>query len=140
MRRIHLRRRYLAALAPIVLSCAFAPAALAASCPTVASPATVAGIAKLRDWNRAIDNFGVRTTGSPNHVRYVDWLERQLDSVPGVEVHSLRYRFHRWLARSASLRVVLTLGPSNRFQEFTPKEKANPSRFHRVTVRVRAAG
>jgi hypothetical protein len=105
MRRIHLRRRYLAALATIVLSCAFAPAALAASCPTVANPAAIAGVAKLRDLNRAIDDFGVRTTGSPNHVRYVDWLQRQLDSVPDVKVHSLRYRFHRWLARSASLRV-----------------------------------
>ena len=51
-------------------------------------------------------NFGMRTTGSPNHVRYVNWLDRQLSSIPGVKVQSLRYRFHRWQARSASLRVT----------------------------------
>jgi hypothetical protein len=37
------------------------------------------------------------------------------------------------------LRISLVLGPSNRFQQFTPEEKAKPSRFHRVTVRVRPA-
>ena len=31
--------------------------------------AVVAGVAKLRGWNRALDRFSVRTTGSPNHVR-----------------------------------------------------------------------
>src|SRR5215217_2273864 len=67
---------------------------MAEPCPTVASPAALA-------------NFGVRTTGSPNHARYIDWLERQLDSIKGVDVHSLRYRFHRWQARSASLRVTM---------------------------------
>jgi hypothetical protein len=81
--------------------------ALAAPCPSVANPSAVAGVGKLRAWNRVLAGFGVRTTGSPNHVRYVDWLERRLDSVPGVRVHSLRYRFHRWQARSASLRVTL---------------------------------
>lgn len=52
-------------------------------------------------------------------------------------------RGHRTLLRAddrGRLRVVLTLGQSNRFQEFTPQERANPSRFHRVTVTVRAAG
>jgi hypothetical protein len=29
------------------------------------------------------------------------------------------------------------LGPANRFQEYTPEEKAAPSRFYRRTVRVR---
>jgi hypothetical protein len=101
------RRRYLVALATLALSGALAPAAMAESCPSVANPAALAGTAKLRAWNRALDNFGVRTTGSPNHVRYIDWLERQLDSIRGVNVHSLGYRFHRWLPRSASLRVTI---------------------------------
>jgi hypothetical protein len=80
-------------------------AASAAGCPSTASPAKLASVDTLRGWNRAIDDFGVRTTGNRNHVRYVDWLERRFDSVPGVRVHSLPYRFHRWEARSTSLRV-----------------------------------
>jgi hypothetical protein len=86
---------------------AAASAASAAGCPSVANPARVAGIKQLRQWNTALDHFGVRTTGSPNHVRYINWLERQLDSIRGVHVNSLRYRFNRWLARSASLRVTV---------------------------------
>jgi hypothetical protein len=41
--------------------------------------------------------------------------------------------------RHGRLRIALTLGPSNRFQDFTPEEKATPSRFHRVKVSVRPA-
>jgi S-formylglutathione hydrolase FrmB len=41
--------------------------------------------------------------------------------------------------RHGRLRLALTLGPSNRFQEFTQEEKATPSRFHRVKVSVRPA-
>jgi hypothetical protein len=99
-------KRLAAAALPAVLL-ALAPGALAAPCPRAADQADLAGIAKLRGWNRALDNFGVRTTGSPNHVRYINWLERRLDEIPGVKVRSLRYRFHRWQARSASLRVTM---------------------------------
>jgi hypothetical protein len=100
------RRGFLGLLAFAAIL-ALAPAAMAARCPTVADQADLAGVAKLRGWNRALDNFGVRPTGGPNHVRYVNWLERRLGEIPGVEVNSLRYRFHRWQARSASLRVTL---------------------------------
>jgi hypothetical protein len=100
-------RRALASAVALV-ACGLAPAAAeAARCPTVADPGALAGTQALRGWNRAIDDFGVRTTGSRNHVRYVDWLERRFDSVPGVRVRSLRYRFHRWQARSASLRIAI---------------------------------
>lgn len=103
-----MRRRYLASLAIALAACGLAPAAAnAARCPTVADSDALVGAQALRGWNRAIDDFGVRTTGSRNHVRYVDWLERRFDSVPGMRVRSLRYRFHRWQARSASLRVDL---------------------------------
>jgi esterase/lipase superfamily enzyme len=37
------------------------------------------------------------------------------------------------------LRIAVGLGRANRFQEFTPEERATPSRFHRVTVSVRPA-
>jgi S-formylglutathione hydrolase FrmB len=39
--------------------------------------------------------------------------------------------------RRGRLQVSLTLGPPNRFQQYTPEEKASPSRFYRRTIRVR---
>jgi hypothetical protein len=38
------------------------------------------------------------------------------------------------------LRIPLRLGPANRFQQFSPEEKANRSRFYRVAVTVKPAG
>ena len=42
--------------------------------------------------------------------------------------------------RDGRLRIALRLGHANRFQQLSPEEKANPSRFHRVTVTVKPAG
>jgi hypothetical protein len=105
-----------AALAAAILLVAAVPSASAAvsagggaarACPTTANPAQLAGIKQLRAWNKALDDFGFRPTGSRNHVRYVNWLARKLGSIPGVKVGSLRYRFNRWLAKSASLSVTV---------------------------------
>jgi hypothetical protein len=123
-----MRRRQLAGLAAAILAAAvaaLAPAASAAPCPSVANPAQLAGTKALRGWNTALDNFGVRTTGSRNHVRYVNWLERRLGEIPGVDVSSLRYRFHRWQARSASLRVTLT-GQQRTLQPAGPVPYSKP--------------
>jgi hypothetical protein len=104
-----MRRRIGSALivTAALLAVPAASASAAASCPTVANPARLAGVKQLRAWNKALDGFGVRATGSPNHVRYVNWLDRRLGAIRGVHVSSLRYRFNRWLARSASLKVTV---------------------------------
>jgi S-formylglutathione hydrolase FrmB len=39
--------------------------------------------------------------------------------------------------RRGRLHVSLTLGPANRFQQYTPEERASPSRLYRRSVRVR---
>jgi hypothetical protein len=129
-----MRLRLLPVLAMAALAtAAAAPAqASAAPCPSVANPAKLAGLATLRGWNRALDNFGVRTTGSRNHVRYVDWLERQLNGIRGVEVDSINYRFHRWQARSASLQVTLggqqlTLQPAGPVPYSKPQSAGGPT-------------
>lgn len=127
-----MRGRASAALAIALTGCALPAAAEAAPCPRVANPAGLAGTAKLKQWNRAIDDFGVRDTGSRNHVRYVDWLERRFDAIPGVSVGSLRYRFHRWLPRSASLRVTLggqqrTLQPAGPVPYSKPAAASGPA-------------
>jgi hypothetical protein len=120
-----------AALAATIALAGTATAA-AAPCPSVANPSHLAGIKTLRGWNKALDDFGVRTTGSGNHVRYVNWLERRLDEIPGIEVGSLRYRFHRWQARSASLRVAIagqqrTLKPAGPVPYSKPQTRNGPT-------------
>jgi hypothetical protein len=122
-----MRRRICTAIAAGASLLALPAAAqAAAACPTVANPARLASTGAMRDWNRALDGFGVRTTGSRNHVRYVNWLERRLDGIPGVTVDSLRYRFHRWQARGASLRVTLG-GQERTIQPAGPVPYSKPS-------------
>ncbi len=103
------RPRSIAALvlSLIALGAALAPgSASAAACPT-ATGAQFADLDQLRTWNEKLFQFGERPTGSPEHKRYVDWLDRQLRDVPGVKVTSLRYRFNRWLSKSISLQATL---------------------------------
>ncbi|ANZ40109.1 hypothetical protein BBK82_32815 [Lentzea guizhouensis] len=40
--------------------------------------------------------FGVRSTGSPQHRRLIDWLERMVDRLPGVSVRSEGFTIQRW--------------------------------------------
>jgi len=77
------------------------------ACPSTTHAGDFAGKAQLREWNAALDGFGARATGTANHRRYIRWLDRHLDSVPGVDVRSLRYRFDRQAERSSSLAVEL---------------------------------
>jgi hypothetical protein len=116
-----------ASLAIAIAACVLLPATAAgAPCPRIADPGAIAGGGALERWNRALDGFGVRDTGSRNHVRYVDWLERRFDAIPGVRVGSLRYRFNRWLPRSASLRVTLA-GRQRRLQPAGPVPYSRPA-------------
>jgi hypothetical protein len=85
-----------------------APPAAAEGCPTSADPDRFAGEEGLLDLNRAMQAFGERPTASPNHERYVDWLERRLRRIPGMEIEEIPYTVDRWLQRGASLAA----GPS----------------------------
>ena len=77
------------------------------ACPSATDPGDFAPQAQLRKWNEAMHEFGPRPTGSRNHHRFVDWLERRLDAVPGVTTNSRTRRFKRQTERSASLRVEI---------------------------------
>src|SRR6266496_643931 len=115
-------------LGSIALAAGAAPsAASAAACPTTTG-AKFAGLPQLRAWNKKLFQFGARPTGSPNHKRYINWLDGQLRDVPGVKVTSIHYRFNRWLAKSSSLHA--TLGGRN-----TNLALVGPVPYSRVTGR-----
>ena len=79
---------------------------------------------------------GFQLTGSGSAVVHTPGFYR-----PGAP-YVIVARGRRTLLRAGSmgrLRISFEIGPDNRFQQFTPEERATPSRFHRVTVRVRPA-
>jgi hypothetical protein len=71
-------------------------AAPAAGCPTVVDDHAFADESQLRRLNATIAGFGLRTTGSPAHVRMVDWLERGVRRMPGITTRSEVFRIQRW--------------------------------------------
>ena len=95
------------AAAAALLLAAPAQAAEAARCPTAVDPADLAGLPQLRDWNEALDRFGLRRTGDVRHRRYVNWLERRMRSVPGLTVRSIPYRIDRWEPGAVALHASL---------------------------------
>jgi hypothetical protein len=126
-RSILLRRLAPLVLAALVLAIAAPGSASAAACAT-ATGAKFAGLPQMRAWNAKLAGFGARPTGSPNHKRYINWLDAQLGRVPGVKVTSIRYRFNRWLSKSTALHA--TLGGRN-----TNLPAVGPVPYGRVTGR-----
>ena len=95
----------IAAMALPASAPAASPTETSAACPSATEPGNFARQSQLRKWNKAMHEFGPRPTGSRNHHRFVDWLERRLDAVPEVTTSSRTRRFKRQTERSASLRV-----------------------------------
>jgi hypothetical protein len=60
---------------------------------------------QIWSWQQQLVRFGTRYTGSPGHVRFVDWLAGQFSAIPGFRLQTDRKTFHRWLARNWSLTV-----------------------------------
>jgi hypothetical protein len=99
----------IAAVTPFTIPASATAAAIAeaSGCPSTTDPGDFASAATLRNWNEAMHDFGPRPTGSRTHHRFVDWLQRRLDVIPGVTTSSRTRRFKRQTERSASLRVEI---------------------------------
>jgi hypothetical protein len=82
--------------------------AAAAGCP---STTTLESTDRLLADNRVMAGFGRRPTGSRAQAGFVDWLERSLRAIDGVQVASVPYAIDRWAERAASLRVDGTRVP-----------------------------
>lgn len=70
--------------------------------------------AEVWDSQLRLVGFGTRYTGSPGHVRFVDWLAAEFAAIPGFRLHTDRLTFNRWLAHDYSLHLTQpsTAGPS----------------------------
>jgi hypothetical protein len=84
---------------------AAAPPAAPATCPTRTDPAAFATPGKLLADNGTMLNFGRRPTGSPNQLRFIRWIERQLDTIPGVNRSAIPYTIDRWDEGRTTLRA-----------------------------------
>ncbi len=121
------------ALALLATAAAFAPnAASAASCPT-ATGAKFAGLPQMKAWNKKLSQFGARPTGSPNHKRYINWLDGQLSGIKGIKVTSIHYRFNRWLSKSTSFHATLA-GRNANLPVVGPVPYSRVTRRHGVTA------
>lgn len=54
-------------------------------------------------WHQQLAEMGTRYTGSPGHVRFIDWLKQQFSAVPGFQLKIDCIHFQRWLAQDYSL-------------------------------------
>jgi hypothetical protein len=53
---------------------------------------------KIWGWHKELAGMGTRYTGSPGHVRFIEWLKKQFSDVEGFELHTDPLTFQRWLA------------------------------------------
>ncbi|MBP2320329.1 hypothetical protein JOF56_000714 [Kibdelosporangium banguiense] len=90
-------RRTVFALAVLLLNC-ITPIAQAApaECPTVVDENAFASQAELQRMNATIAGFGLRTTASAAHRGLINWLERNVERVPGIRVSSRSFQIRRW--------------------------------------------
>src|SRR5262245_8884723 len=78
----------LAMTATLALLLATSAGAQPTSCPTTIDETAFASADELRALNTKIASFGLRNPGSVEHNRMLDWLERELRAIPGVEERS----------------------------------------------------
>jgi hypothetical protein len=98
------------AAAVLVAALLAAQPAAAAPCPAAPDPSALPSAAALRQMHAFVDSLGVRPTGSPAQVRYIDWIRRQLATMPGISVSELRFPIDRWTTTGATLRLRTATG------------------------------
>jgi len=110
-------RRSIAVAGLVALICTVAPTAragifgTASECPTTIDPAAFASEDVLRAGNQVEADFGERPTASPNHEAFIDWVDGQLNTIPGLQRDDIPITIDRQLETGASLSVNTTGGP-----------------------------
>lgn len=81
-------------------------------CSTAVDDRSFASEADLRRLTATIAGFGLRTTGSLEHMHMIDWLEDSVGRMPGIKTRSQIFDIQRWqpvtkdLSTSGSLTVA----------------------------------
>jgi hypothetical protein len=82
------------------------------ACPIAVDDRSFASEADLRHLTATIAGFGLRTTGSLEHINMIDWLEDTVRRMPGIKTRSQAFDIQRWqpatkdLSTSGSLTVA----------------------------------
>jgi hypothetical protein len=93
-----------------LLACAVAAAPAQAqlpapsSCPAAPDASKLPSAAELRGMNGIIAR-GSRPTGSRNHVRYINWIRRQLRGVDGVDLKETPFTISRFTPSTTRLKL-----------------------------------
>ena len=74
-------------------------------CETQVSPELFASADELLALNAKMDSFGLRSTASPAHQAYVQWLDDELAKIPGMQMRRIDYSINRWTETSRRLDV-----------------------------------
>jgi hypothetical protein len=76
-----------------------------AACPVAPNPSALPDAATLRDMNAFLGPLGSRPTGSAKQNAYIDWIRRQVQSIPGVTLTEQHFTINRWTIRGTKLRL-----------------------------------
>jgi hypothetical protein len=101
---VYLKLSALAALATAA-ALTLPAAASAAGCPRSTDVGDFASERTLKSMNKRQADFGARPTGSDAQAGFVEWIEDELDEIPGLSTKSEPIRLTRWDAKSATLTV-----------------------------------
>ena len=105
------------------------PQPLPASCPTTPDASRLPDAAGLKEMNRIIAK-GSRPTGSKNHVRYINWIRRELRKIDGVQIEETPFTISRFTP--STTRVKLRVG-----KKIRNLDVASPVPYSRPTDEAR---
>src|SRR3954454_20036083 len=83
----------------LVVAC---PVAAQAACPVAPDPGALPDAAGLRRTNAFLGPLGARPTGSPQQAAYIDWIRKQVRSIPGVRLSEQNFTVDRFSVSSTS--------------------------------------
>ena len=110
-----------------------APAAVAAApvlrtdCEAQVVPASFPSSDDLWHLEAQQAGYGMRSTASPQHQAYINWLQQQIQSLPGMSVQSIPYQMSRWTELSTSLEAGPNGTPSSSVPVSGPVPYAAPT-------------
>lgn len=132
-----------AAAGVLVLACAAGATAGAqapglagsGSCPVSPDAAALPSAARLKQMNSFVAKLGARPTGSRSHVRYINWIRRQVKTVPGIRTHDISYPINRWSASRTTLKLTAG-GKTRRLLVAGPVPYSKPTGKKGVTAPI----
>jgi hypothetical protein len=110
------------------------PLMVPSSCPSTAAPDKFSTTGAMVSDNRFMASLGQRPTGSPAQNRFIGWLDRRMQALPGMRVSSVPFTINRWDEHGASLRAGRSAGALGAVRISGPVPYALPAKSGGVTA------